>query len=231
MKLNPNNFNMWYTPENMRPPLDQDYDVFLSHDTDDYDGRNLYLPIWATRLAGTLDASILRQREFTKPRNTNGLNKKGICAVISNPEPVRMAFIKELRKYVPVDIYGALGKPIEDKNEILSQYKFNICFENDHFPGYVTEKPIEAWENGCIPIWWGNDIKNYLNPEAIIDVSKLGFMAAIEEISASLISDDKYQSIFRQPLLNKEFNFEKLNETIQNIAKTRRESYKQNSRF
>jgi len=219
--LNPNHINIWYTPENIRPPLNRDFDIFLSHDTDDYDGRNLYLPIWATRLGSTLESASKRQNEFSSIRNPYMSERKNICAVISNPEPIRMAFIKEITKYFPVDIYGALGMPIRDKQEILSDYKFNICFENDQFPGYVTEKPLEAWESGCIPIWWGNDIENYLNPEALINVSKIGFRNAIDVISASLESNEKFLSIYNNSILKKQFNYFNLENSIYQLVRQR----------
>ena len=36
--------NIWYTGENVRPPLEQDWDVFLSFDSHHIDNRNFYFP-------------------------------------------------------------------------------------------------------------------------------------------------------------------------------------------
>jgi hypothetical protein len=220
-KLDSRDLNIWYTPENLRPPLDQNFDIFLSHDLDKYDGRNIYLPIWATRFGASIDLAVQEQKKFLINRKPPERGRNGICAVISNPELIRMSFINELRKSCPVDIYGALGQSINDKEEVLLRYKFNICFENDDFPGYVTEKPFEAWESGCIPIWWGNDKGNYLNSKSIIDVSALGFGRAIEAILAVLNSDEKYHAYYGQPLLNHEFDFANLKNEIMNRAEKR----------
>jgi hypothetical protein len=220
-KLDSRDLNIWYTPENLRPPLDQDFDIFLSHDLDKYDGRNIYLPIWATRLGTSIDSAIQEQKKFLKNREQPERARNGICAVISNPEPIRMSFISELRKFCPVDIYGALGESIKDKDEVLLRYKFNICFENDDFPGYVTEKPFEAWKSGCVPIWWGNDKGNYINHKSIIDVSTLGFTRAIEVIVGMLKSDEKYQEYFGERLLNHEFDFADFKKEILNRANER----------
>ena len=39
-----------------------------------------------------------------------------------------------------------------------------IAFENTKFPGYVTEKIIEAWASGTIPIYYGDpEIEKYFN--------------------------------------------------------------------
>lgn len=42
------------------------------------------------------------------------------------------------------------------KNETLSSYKFNICYENaQDVPGWITEKIFDSFFAGCIPVYWG----------------------------------------------------------------------------
>lgn len=41
------------------------------------------------------------------------------------------------------------------KLDYLKQFKFNICPENTNTKGYVTEKLLESFQSGCIPIYWG----------------------------------------------------------------------------
>lgn len=206
--------NIWYTSENLRPPLNEEYDLFLSHDMDSYDGRNVYLPIWATRLGSNLLTSEAAQDLLMTERNLSGTRRKGVCAVISNPEPIRMAFIREAKKHFDVDVYGAFGLPMQDKSSVLQDYKFNICFENDEFPGYVTEKPFEAWINGCIPVWRGIDSGAYLNQDAIINVTKNGFSSSIERIHSILNDDSEYTRLSRLPILRKKYDYEYLQSRI-----------------
>jgi len=56
--------------------------------------------------------------------------------------------VQELSKYKKVDCYGEPhGNWFYDeggKIDLISKYKFNICFENSIHPGYYTEKPIHA---------------------------------------------------------------------------------------
>lgn len=217
-RLNKTNLNVWYTPENFRPPLQEDFDVFLSHDLDRYDGRNLYLPIWATRLAGTIENSILEQEKLLLRRNIIKNQQKGVCAVISNPEPIRMAFLRELQKHTPVDIYGAFATPLKDKKTVMSQYRINICFENNEFPGYVTEKSIEAWKYGCVPVWRGLDSGGYLNNKALVNVTNLGFQESIKQIIALLNNDDHFQEISSCPILTKPYDFLNLRERILELS-------------
>jgi hypothetical protein len=145
------------------------------------------------------------------------VGKKGICVVISNPEPIRMAFIDELRKNFEVDVYGAFGLPIRDKAEVLRNYKINVCFENDEYPGYVTEKPFEAWLNECIPVWRGLDAAGYLNQESIINVTELGFHASITKIGMILEHDDEYLRVSGLPILKKGYAFQDLENKINTI--------------
>jgi hypothetical protein len=206
--------NIWYTSENIRPPLSEEFDLFLSHDMDWYDGRNLYLPIWATRIGKDLSGSKAVQNMMFSQRKPSDSDRKGVCAVISNPEPIRMAFIKEAQKHFDVDVFGAFGMPIHDKDKVLREYKFNICFENDEFPGYVTEKPFEAWINGCIPVWRGIDGGSYLNEDAIINVTKDGFSRAIERIHSILNDDYEFKRITALPLLIKKYDYDNLQSRI-----------------
>ena len=38
----------------------------------------------------------------------------------------------------------------------LSSRKFNFCFENCLYPGYISEKIFDAIISGCIPVYWGD---------------------------------------------------------------------------
>jgi hypothetical protein len=197
--------------------LDQEFDLFFSHDLDEYDGRNIYLPIWVTRLGRTLEVSESVQNKMIAQRPPANSGRKGVCAVISNPEPIRMAFIKESMKYFDVDIYGAFGLPIQNKDSVLRNYKINICFENDEFPGYVTEKPFEAWLNGCVPVWRGLDSAGYLNEDAIINVTREGFSKSISRIRSILNDESEYFTLSSAPILSKKYDLDNLSRHFQNL--------------
>lgn len=60
--------------------------------------------------------------------------------------------------------------PCDDKHELLSRYKFTIAYENTAYPGYVTEKVIDAMVAGSVPVYLGApDIAEQLPAEAFID--------------------------------------------------------------
>lgn len=45
----------------------------------------------------------------------------------------------------------------ESKMRYLSRFKFNIAFENSDTPGYITEKLMDAYKAGTVPIYWGGE--------------------------------------------------------------------------
>ena len=70
--------------------------------------------------------------------------------------------------------YPSYKWPVDDKIETLSQYKFNICFENMcKVDGYVTEKIWESLQARSVPIYRGaNDITDYIPETCFIDFRK-----------------------------------------------------------
>ena len=216
-----NHFNIWYTAENIRPPLEMDFDAFLSFDLDRYDGSNFYFPLWFCRLGPTIDAANEMQHSLTKKREVGDPRTFNFCIVASNPEQIRNYFISRLKKYSDVSIYGKLGTPVKNKNSTLQNYNFNICFENDLYPGYVTEKAIEAYMSGCIPVWRGDDAGEFLNNEAIINVTGLSVADAIERVINVSADSNLVQYMREQPLLKKTIPIERIISDLKNIYQSR----------
>jgi len=200
-------FNIWYTGENLRPPLFEPWSHFFSFDIDDYNVRNTYLPLWITRLAPDVAGAKKKQSELTKMRdlNLNDQEREKFCAVIGNPEIIRMHFIESIQKQSQLDVFGKLGDKTANKHSTLQKYNFNVCFESDLYPGYVTEKAIESWISGCIPIWRGLDHARTLNPKAIIDVTGLKVNEAVEKVievsrNADLVNQMKSEPIIQSQI-------------------------------
>ena len=56
------------------------------------------------------------------------------------------------------------------KRDVLSHYRFSICYENAVFPGYITEKPFDCWFAGCIPVYLGApDVSRFIPEGTFID--------------------------------------------------------------
>jgi hypothetical protein len=169
---------IWYTAENVRPPA-TGWDITLSFDPTGWTPTNIYLPYWQliTNLYGGKSEGFLGRtisiEELISPREGRaGDRHKFCCAFIRNPDPVRMRAIAALRQIGEVDVYGIAGAhSAEDKMSIAANYRFVLCFENDLYPGYVTEKVFDAWATGAVPLWWGIDFQRTLNSDALLNLN------------------------------------------------------------
>jgi hypothetical protein len=69
-------------------------------------------------------------------------------------------------------IIGRRIKSVDNKVNLLKQYRFNLCVENVRYPGYVTEKIFDAMIANTIPVYFGApDIADFVPHETFIDVS------------------------------------------------------------
>ncbi len=61
-------------------------------------------------------------------------------------------------------------KPIDDKIKTVSNYKFSITFENVSYPGHITEKMIDCFVAGVIPVYLGDpEITKIIPKNTFID--------------------------------------------------------------
>lgn len=82
-------------------------------------------------------------------------NKKMKCALFaSHLTTPRDIFVKEIQKFVDVDIFGINGKVDTTKREVLNNYVFTLCPENMLYPGYITEKTPESFACSSFPLSW-----------------------------------------------------------------------------
>jgi len=81
------------------------------------------------------------------------------------PIPVLNAVQAQLARHV-------WAGPLEysRKREVMSNFKFALCFENCVFPGYITEKIFDCLLSGCIPVYFGApDISDFVPAQTFID--------------------------------------------------------------
>jgi len=53
---------------------------------------------------------------------------------------------------------NTIGSTSKDKINYISQGLYNICPENSEYEGYFTEKILQAFEAGTIPLYWAIDL-------------------------------------------------------------------------
>ncbi len=136
--------------------------------------------------------------------------KRGFASfVASNPNaPIRNAFYEALNSIEPVagggSVKNTLGYKVKNKNEFLSQYKFNLCFENSQGYGYVTEKIIDAYFSHTIPIYWGSpSVAKDFNPKSFVNVHDFNnFDEAIDYIKYLHAHPNAYLDMLYENPLN-----------------------------
>ena len=72
-----------------------------------------------------------------------------------------------------VDLYGRGFKEIKLKEEGLCDYMFSVAIENAYNNGYFTEKILDCFATGTIPVYLGApNIGDYFNMDGIITLSE-----------------------------------------------------------
>ncbi len=160
--------------------------------------------------------------------------KRGFASfVASNPNaPKRNAFYEALNSIEPVtgggSVKNTLGYNVKNKSEFLSQYKFNLCFENSQGYGYVTEKIIDAYFSHTIPIYWGSpSVAKDFNPKSFVNVHDFkNFDEAIDYIRYLHAHPNAYLDMLYENPLNtidgkagfyQNLSFEKILDFFKNI--------------
>ena len=201
---------IWYGPENLRPPYQEGLEGTLSFDQDTLSGFNAYCPNWY-ELAGIVRPYFnprvglsINAEQLLESRKLERIKTKFACAFIGKSDQMRFRAIHELRKIDEVDVFGPLvGKPIVSKTEIAKEYRYILCFENDLYPGYVTEKPMEAYLAQAVPLYWGRlGDSSVINDGCLINLDEFDSMANWVDYIAS-IDDSSYRGIYQQPFLKK----------------------------
>lgn len=105
-----------------------------------------------------------------------------------------VSFIKNSN--LEVDIYGVGYNEISKKLDGLKPYKYSIAIENGSFPNYFTEKILDCFLTGTIPIYKGcPNIDKYFNIDGIITFNT---MDELEDIIKNIQSYHIDQSIIEQ---------------------------------
>lgn len=83
---------------------------------------------------------------------------------------LRLQWVERL--WGQVDMYGRGFNEIALKEDGLCDYMFSIAIENGQYETYFTEKLLDCFATGTIPVYLGApDIGNYFNKDGIIDLT------------------------------------------------------------
>lgn len=223
---------IFYTGENLRPNFD-DCDFSLTFDYPDYGGKNIRLPLWLWQFAffGKTDYGnpqfVLPPDQVESNKWKNNQDRPGFCVALwNNPEHNRVETRRLLAEYKQFDLFGKTSGNWfygeEGKYDILSKYRFSVCYENAIHPGLYTEKLIHAKCSGTIPIYRAD-------PLCHIDFNKKGFInledfSSIQDLVSFVKKVDENEELAiqyqQEPLFNtKDYHFEYL-EMVKEQIKT-----------
>lgn len=223
---------VFYTGENKRPNF-QKCDYSLTFDYDTYGGKNFRLPLWYlyidwfnVKTYNNPDWLIPESYLYEKSEFTQKRKNKFCSIVFGSPVESRIKAIENISKYKPVDVFGKINPnhhlPEGEKHklDLISNYKFSLCYENSIHPGYHTEKLLHGKIAGNIPIYYGaNTVSKDFNEECFIAANNLSLEELNEKIE-KIDNDNKlYQKILNQPLFTEKKNLDSIKEYFYCILK------------
>ena len=175
--------------------------------------------IFEDTLSGKVPVVMEEHRKYPKHRFCNFIYSRSV--------ELRNRFCELLSKYKPIDCLGSVMNNTDElkilerkmvvgiehrfwlkdklrvKREVQKKYKFSIAFENQSFPGYITEKIWEAFISGTIPIYWGcPEVSNFFNPASFVNCHDYAsFSDVIERVQEIDNDPELYKSYINAPLI------------------------------
>jgi hypothetical protein len=96
-----------------------------------------------------------------------------------------------------IDFYGSgCDKPIDFKVDGLKDYRFSVVIENSIESDYFTEKLLDCFLTGTIPIYWGTkNIENYFDTNGVIFINDENELSTIIDTLDVELYNSKINSI------------------------------------
>lgn len=192
---------IFITPENMVPDFNL-FDYCIGFDDISFGDRYLRAPNYIMNLKYEEVLDKMQKKHI----NGELTERQGFCSYVvsnANGASMRDALPDKISNYKRVDCSGKyrnnigaeIGPTCEDKLEFQKQYKFALAIENASYPGYTTEKIIEAFAAGCIPIYWGDpEIGKHFNTKSFINVMDY---PSIDDVVKEIIRIDEDEELYR----------------------------------
>lgn len=79
-----------------------------------------------------------------------------------------------------MDVFGRGYRPVQFKSEALAGYRFSVVIENSNVNTLFTEKLIDCFLTGTVPIYWGTaKIAEHFNMDGVIMFRDMNELAEI----------------------------------------------------
>lgn len=116
-----------------------------------------------------------------------------------------------------------IGGRVKDKFALLHEHKFTLAFENTSYPGYATEKIVDAFLAGTIPIYWGDPtITQHFNSKAFIQcLDEESISDVVQRVKKINESMECYEAMLRESIFTAaavdDLRAERLTDFFENI--------------
>jgi hypothetical protein len=226
---------LFQTAENLRHnhiPCDYALSFDLAVDND----RHYRHPYWMEMLDWSDEGVIgntnprfgclLKPERLLQPLGTVFLQKARRAAIFaSHQREPRATLIRELRKHMDVDGFGPVfdssvqhhSNSTFTKREVLKDYAFNLCPENTLYPGYYTEKIVEAFYADSLPLAWVDEcVCVDFNPNAIVNLAPM-MKNQFRDLAETIGNDAALLQKAAEPLLLQRPSIEHLKSFMKNV--------------
>ena len=180
--------------------------------------KHFRLPLWMLYIDWFNKGSQYINPQFMFPPTGLIQNKytcvrgKLLCVAVYNRDPIgnRTEFINRLAEKMPQQVYaygekfGKIPYGEDHKCDVVSNFRFNMCFENKSKSGYHTEKLFHAKLCGTVPIYWSADTYNLdFNKDCCLHLDDFESIDHLVDEVISINNDkNRYNNIIDQPLFD-----------------------------
>ena len=231
---------IFYTGENLTPDFNA-CDYAIGFDWLDFGDRYLRFPLYYLYVDIN---ELMEKKHLCDPAEVKA-SKTDFCSITvsnSNRNPMFKTLYDALFSYKQVDSGGKwmnnVGGRVDNKHDFDLKHKFSIVCENTSYPGYTTEKLVQAFAAGCIPVYWGDPtVGKVFNKKAFINVPDYASVdEVLERVKAIDADDNLYFSMLREPALadesySKVNQLEVLRQFVSNIFSQPKEEAYRRSRY
>jgi hypothetical protein len=128
---------------------------------------------------------------YTWVKNKNIFPKNKLWSIIASSKKdapghrFRHVIVESYQGHV--EVFGSGYKKIENKNEGLNDFMYSFAIENIKAEGYWTEKVVDCFATGTIPIYWGAEsLSDFFIEEGIVRL--------VDDFDLSIFDEDFYKS-------------------------------------
>ena len=219
---------IFFTGENVRPNFRR-CDYSLTFDADEHEGKNFRLPLWYLYIdwfeVNSYDnpdwlipeSYLYNDNEFTQKK------KDKFCSIVYGKQiESRINVIQNISSnYKQVDVFGKANSNYylpdgeKYKLDLISNYKFSLCYENSVTPGYHTEKLLHGKVAGNVPIYYGDkSIGEDFNPDCFINAVDMSDEELIQKIIELDQSDNLYNKMAKEPIFTEKVSLDNIKDFL-----------------